>query len=338
MPPINLLNKCEKMKSHRRISMIIFLSTIVATFTVNAQENVVEVLSGNLNDAEKLAAAYLEPFGKSLGSSLNNGWFNSAKPHGLFGFDITFTGAVTFPPSSAKNFDVAKLNLEYWELKNPSQNTSPTVSGEKVSGPILTDKATGLSKLTLPKGSNMQFLPAPVIQVGLGLPFHTEVVGRFFPKVDFPEVGNFSSWGIGVKNEFKEFIPGFKLIPIDVSVFFGYTEFTSTFDIDKSKDQTLNFNASGFTGKLLVSKSIPVLTVYAGVGYVKSTTDVKLKGYYDIPNVGLNMKDPLALDFSNNGFNANIGIKIKLALITFHCDYSFGDYSVLNTGIGISFR
>ncbi|MGE0076536.1 MAG: DUF6588 family protein [Bacteroidales bacterium] len=320
----------------RRFSKIL---TVVVGFslfsiTLYSQEDVVQVLSGNLDDAKVLAKAYLEPFGKSFGTSLNNGWYNSAKPHKLFGFDLTFTAAITVPPSGDRTFDVSKLNLNYWTVQNGSDPNSPTVTGEKKSGTVLTHTATG-DNLTLPQGANLKFLPAPIVQVGLGLPFHTEVMGRFFPKVDINGVGNFSLWGVGIKNEFKEFIPGFKRLPIDVSILLGYTKFESSFDI--SDGQKLEFNATGFTSKLLISKSIPVLTVYAGVGYNKSTTDVALKGTYNIDNVGT-IENPLDLSFTNSGVNANIGLRIKLALIAFHFDYALGKYAVYNAGVGINFR
>ena len=313
--------------------LMILLSFLMISGVTYSQEDAVKMLSGNLDDAKLLTKAYLEPFGKSFGTSLNNGWYNTAKPHKLFGFDITFTAAITVPPSGEKTFDVSKLNLQYWTVKSGSDSNSPTVTGEKKDGTILENGGT---ELTLPQGANLKFVPAPIIQFGIGLPFHTEVMGRFFPKVDINGVGKFSLWGVGIKNEFKEFIPGFKLVPIDVSIMLGYTKFKSSFDL--SGDQTLDFNASGFTSKLLISKSIPVLTVYAGVGYNKSTTEVAFKGTYDIPNVGVGIKDPLDLDFTNSGFNANIGLRIKLSVIAFHFDYALGKYSVFNAGVGINFR
>ncbi len=320
--------------SRPRHILMILLSFLLISGVTYSQEDAVKMLSGNLDDAKLLTKAYLEPFGKSFGTSLNNGWYNTAKPHKLFGFDITFTAAITLTPSSSKTFDVSRLNLNYWDLKYADRNLSPTVAGKK-SGATVLENSLG-DTLQLPSGANLGFIPAPIVQVGIGLPFHTEVMGRFFPKVDINGVGKFSLWGVGIKNEFKEFIPGFKLVPIDVSIMLGYTKFKSSFDL--SGDQTLDFNASGFTSKLLISKSIPVLTVYAGVGYNKSTTEVAFKGTYDIPNVGVGIKDPLDLDFTNSGFNANIGLRIKLSVIAFHFDYALGKYSVFNAGVGINFR
>lgn len=318
---------------------------LLLIFPAKAQENITDLLNGSLKDAETLSKAYLEPFGKGFGASLNSGWYNTAKPHKLGGFDITFTIATTIPPSSEKTFDVSKLNLDYWQLNSGAVNNSPTVTGSKDSGPVLVPKAAPGSgvELTLPKGAGLKFIPAPIIQVGVGLPFHTELNGRFLPKIDIPDVGQFSLWGVGLKNEFKEFIPGFKKLPFNVSLFLGYTQFKSSFDISaakpagSTKDQTLDFDASGFTGKLLISKSIPVLTVYAGVGYNKAKTDVALKGDYTVTGVG-NTTDPISFDFTNSGVNANLGLRIKLSVIAFHFDYTVGKYSIYNFGVGINFR
>lgn len=314
----------------------VFLLFSITAGTLYAQEDVATFLKGNLDDAKKLSRAYLEPFGKSLGTSLNSGWYNSANPHGILGFDITFTVPITVPPSSDKTFDVSKLNLEYWEVKSGSSPTSPTVTG-KGSNTILTDKATGSSDLIMPDGANLKFVPAPMIQVAKGLPFNTEIVGRFLPTINISSVGNFGLWGVGIKNEFKEFIPFVKRLPFSMSILFGYTQFNSSFDINKAQKQKLNFKSSGYTARLLVSKSIPVLTVYGGLGYNHSTTDITLKGSYTVEGVG-NVTDPVAFDFANDGFIANVGLRLKLAILAFHFDYSLGDYRIFNAGVGINFR
>ena len=45
----------------------------------------------NINDAQAFLQEYLNPLGNGLGAITNNGWYNSAKPHRLLGFDATFT-------------------------------------------------------------------------------------------------------------------------------------------------------------------------------------------------------------------------------------------------------
>lgn len=324
-----------------------FVLILLFSFSLKAQENIVNFLSGSVADAKLLSKAYIDPFANGFGNALNHGWYNSAKPHKLGGFDITFSVATAIPPSSSKTFNVSNLGLTAWQLQNPANNLSPTVTGAKSSGPVLVP--TGVipgqpATLTLPQGANLKFIPSPMIQVGVGLPFNSELIVRYLPKISVPDVGKFSLIGFGIKNEFKEFIPGFKALPFNVSLLLGYTKFTSSFDLNApqsgNSDQTLDFKATGFTGKLLVGKSIPVLTVYAGVGFNKSKTNVDLKGKYTIPGASAagDITDPFALEFKNSGVNANVGLRIKLAIIAFHFDYTLGKYKIYNAGFGINFR
>jgi hypothetical protein len=39
-----------------------------------------------------------------------------------------------------------------------------------------------------------------------------------------------------------------------------------------------------------------------------------------------------------SGLRANIGLRIKFAIITIHADYTRAQYNVYSTGLGISFR
>ena len=347
--------------------LLLPLVIAVGIGSVKAQEDIATMLKADLNDAKILAKQYANPFGEMFGNSLNAGWYNSAKPHGVLGFDITFNASIVTAPSSAKKFDVSRLNLNSLSLKPGESNFAPTIAGSKGDGPVMVySRTVGGTEQTmefaLPPGAGIAVTPMPMIQAAVGLPFNTEIIGRFFPKVEIPDVGRFSMWGIGAKNEFKEFIPGFKMLPINVSFMIGYTQMNSEFDISYKPDtyvsggssesdynnQKLALNARGYTARLLVGKSIPVLTVYAGVGYSKSVTDIDLKGRY--PGVGFengslsvtNNADlpinPLSLGFDDSGVSFNAGLRIKLAIIAFHFDYTLGKYPMYNAGVGINFR
>jgi hypothetical protein len=46
-----------------------------------------------------------------------------------------------------------------------------------------------------------------------------------------------------------------------------------------------------------------------------------------------------AVDIKNfSGLRANVGFRLKLAVVTIHVDYTRAQYNVLTTGLGISFR
>lgn len=356
------------MKTKKRIIILLAIVPLLLFGSrLFAQEQIAIYLRGDLGDAEKLSKAYMKPFGNMFGNSLNGGWYNSAKPHKLFGFDVTFNFTIAMAPSSDKTFNVTKLGLQHLTPVDPLKVSSQSIAGSKTTGPAMTytQNVNGTdftTQFNLPKGAGISITPMPMIQASFGLPYNTEIIGRYFPTVDIPKVGKFGMWGIGIKNEFKEFIPGFKKLPFNVSFLFGYTKLNSEFDISYKpdvytvtgktsaayKNQKLDLNAKGYTARILIGKSIPILTVYAGVGYSKSKTDFDLKGNYPfgLYNDGGTVKvadnndvvNPISMAFDDSGVSFNAGLRIKLSVIAFHFDYTVGKYSLYNAGVGINFR
>jgi hypothetical protein len=50
-------------------------------------------------------------------------------------------------------------------------------------------------------------------------------------------------------------------------------------------------------------------------------------------------KDFPVMNIENfSGIRANIGFRIKLAVITIHADYTRAQYNIISTGLGLSFR
>ncbi|GAF03107.1 DUF6588 family protein [Saccharicrinis fermentans] len=325
----------------KKIYLLIMIALV--SFNAMAQEDVVDFLKAGAHDANVLAKPYLKPFGEMLGKGMNNGWYNSAKPHKLFGFDLTVTASLIQAPSSAATFDIAKYedNLQEFELKNPNNSISPTVSGDMENLPVLTDKATGLSEITMPNGTGMDFLPIPMVTAGVGLPMGFELKGRFIPEIDIEDAGKVGLWGLGVQKDIKDYIPGVKHIPIlNVSALVAYTHFSSEIDIeDGGPDGKLEISAGGLSTRLIVGANLPVVAFYAGMGYGKSNSDFNLLGTYNVgDDIPVVLKDPIKLGYSTSSFDANVGMRIRLGVIALHADYTLGEYSAITAGFGLSFR
>ena len=71
------------------------------------------ILSNDIAQGENLIEAYFTPMAESFGAGLNRGWDNTAKPHSLGGFDLTFTLNTVIIPSSAKTF-IYTFSWAYW--------------------------------------------------------------------------------------------------------------------------------------------------------------------------------------------------------------------------------
>ena len=67
-----------------------------------------------------------------------------------------------------------------------------------------------------------------------------------------------------------------------------------------------------------------------------------VKGTYDINNDGdtedSSERDPFAFDYSASGPRATAGLRLKLAILTLHGDYTFQKYNALSVGVGLSIR
>ncbi len=324
---------------------LFLLIGVVALFGAKsfAQTEITELLQAGKNDANALAHPYLKPYGEMLGKGLNNGWYTSAKPHKLLGFDLTFTATYIKAPSSALSFDLSKIKLSEFEHVPTSSPIAPTVAGDMKSLPQLRKKGdiTNLTAFDMPNGTGMDFLPIPMISAGIGLPYGFELKGRYTPKLKIGDAGKLGLWGIGVQKDIKDYIPGVKHVPVlNVSVLAAYTKFASDIDVESDYGNgSLELSSNAFTTRLLIGANLPVVAFYTGLGYGNSSSDFDLLGMYSVGNLPPEpIKDPISLGYSISGFDMNVGMRIRLGVIALHGDYTFGEYSSITAGLGISFR
>lgn len=347
------------------IRRVAVLMTTVLLFSSSAfsQLNNVDFLRSAPADGVKFIEAYISPWANAFGAGLNGSWYNSAKPHKLGGFDVTFGVNVGMVPSVAETFDLSTLNLSAANY-SPVSGIVPTVAGPKAGGKSITYSQGGynLTTFNTPGGTGLKFIPVPTLQVGIGLPLGTELKVRYIPTVPIKD-GKVGLWGIGLMHSIMQYIPGNKLLPFDVSVFAGYTKLTGNVPLNLEpqlgytniitlplNNQNLNASIDALNISAIASLNIPVLTVYGGLGYSKTNTTVELAGNFPTPKLygtsveyrddgvktGESFPKIVVKDFS--GLRANIGIRLKFAVITFHADYTRAQYNVISTGLGISFR
>ncbi|HEX2969279.1 MAG TPA: DUF6588 family protein, partial [Bacteroidales bacterium] len=113
-------------------------------------------------DAEKYLQAYMEPWTNAFGAGLNGGWYNTAKPHKLLGFDLTTSFNVGVVPTSAGEMDLSKLGFTSLQ----GSGKAPTVSGaDEGTTPTLTFPV-GSQSISFPSapGTNWRYIPVPTLQ------------------------------------------------------------------------------------------------------------------------------------------------------------------------------
>lgn len=309
------------------IPLIIFFS-----FSLKSQ-----VLVDNVNDAKSFLQAYLNPLGNGLGAITNNGWYNTARPHKLLGFDATVT--------------LSFLNISN-EKKSFNPNSISNFSSSSTSTPTVLGKGNGATveyqgeEFKLPNQSPLfSILALPNLNLGLGIFKKTEINGRFIPnyKYDagFIGKGEINMWGVGFKHDLLQWIPVIgNTIPLSLSLQAAHTQMTSEISI---LDQPVNMDIQATNINLIISKNILMVCGYASIGYNSSSTTFKAGENITNSN-SLNLDEleitlPIEMEFETvNEIRANIGLKLSLAVITVSANHTISEYPVTTIGVGASLR
>ncbi|MBK9390937.1 MAG: hypothetical protein IPN68_12345 [Bacteroidetes bacterium] len=348
-----------------RLLAAILMITFSSTMVVGQIDNY-DFLKAGAYDASKLTEAYFAPWAKAFGAGSNGSWYNTAKPHKFGGFDLTFGLNVGMVPATEDTYDLSKIGLKNFT----GTGMAPTISGPNNDGPTLTSKpVSGIAPLTFetPPGTGWKWMPVPTLQAGIGLPLGTEVKIRYIPKISISK-GDISSWGVGLLHSITQYFPGDELLPFDISVFGGYSKltmnipinmlpgtpqfYTSKFPVTAWDNQNLGMVAQAWNASAIASLNLPVLTLYGGLGYSSTATNINMTGNFPMPTVNPAMsateyvyedagvvKDFPEIEIKNySGLRANAGLRLKFSVITLHADYTWAQYSVVSAGMGISFR
>jgi hypothetical protein len=358
----------------KRTSLLTVIVFACSSLFMHAQINDLgKMLSGGINDGEKMFEAYLTPYANAMGSNLSGGWYNTAKVHKLGGFDLTFTFNMAFVPDADKSFDLSELDLSGASF---TESTAPTAAGKNNKGPEISYNFPPVDEgfsYNTPKGTGVGFLPAPMVQLGIGLIKDTEIIGRYLPTYDIGNTGSsVGLWGIGLKHGIKQYIPAINKIPVFHLTFMGgYTQLNTSSELSigpqdfagvtDATNNEINFDnqemaltAQSYTFNIITSANLPVVCFYGGVGISITKFNLDLNGNYPVPSLNTStgnvevgpddyVTDPFNLEIKNTDGSTtnprlNVGMRLKFGPITLHGDYTMASYSVVTAGLGVTIR
>ena len=311
---------------------------------VHSQELIKDFLAGPGNDSQELIEGWMAPFGAWFGSGLNAGWYNTGKPHRFPGFDVTAGIHFITPPEGARTF---KPDLETLVVNSANGEISTFVGPDNTSEIGIIDPQDPNNFIPLfqaPGGIGWdKSVPMPYVQGSIGLIRDTEILFRIAPKINAQDL-KMGYWGFGLKHDFKQWIPGAKILPFDLSFLAGYSKLNSSLTFNPGQD--MSFGVKAFNSNLILSKKILFFTPYVGVGYQYSKSALKLNGEYTIydwngsdiePGYEMTINDPFDFSFGGvNGFKATMGARVKLFLFTLHVDWTKAEYDVFTIGLGLN--
>ena len=314
------------------------------SLTTTAQDDLGKQLA---KVANQNAVNYLRPVLSAWGADLNSALYHSADLHDILGFDFGAKVGAVMVMDEDKIFDlVLPDQVRYGGVTlNAGADYDKVIPGAPTAlgdpkGKAVTIKSTspfvplrGQTIFVSPRGFNMKVASLLMPQAAVGLPFGLEVIGRFVPNTTLSEdAGKVNFIGFGIRHNIDQYIP---LLPIDMSVHFVTQKLT----ISDMNDRKI-IGASGIAYGIEVSKSIALLTVYGGYQIEKSSWDVDL--YNPDPSLSQFIGTPVTIEgFHVDGKNTSrfhAGVRLLLAFINVHADYSLATQPVIAAGVGISLR
>jgi len=358
------------MLKHGRVLIVAVLTIWMFPKTILAQDD--NDISGFLKaapaDAAKLMTAYVQPAIEGISYGMTGGWYTTAKAHKSFGVDLGISLNTVFLPASRNYFNPLSLGLtsgaSFENIDNPKSG-APTVMGpddatkytftydpDGPSGSLPTQSFA----VNGPKGLDVASytgigeapVPVPMIQLGVGIIKNTDLKIRFVPEQNVHGT-KIKMLGIGVMHDIKQHISSIKLLPFDLSVLLAYNNVSGSSgltnsdpndELPDSKDGKMNYTFNSYIIQALISKKISVITFYGGVGYQMVKTKVDVLGTYkiDASPASFTLKDPVKIDFKNNGFKLNGGIRLKFGPIYLNGEYTLQKYSTVTVGFGLAIR
>jgi hypothetical protein len=201
-------------------------------------------------------------------------------------------------------------------------------------------------------------VPAPMIQVGVGLPTSTDVKLRYVPTLDYGDGVEAGLFGVGLQHDITQYLGPIDKLPLSVSILAAFTNLNATYAINDdsiSDNVSINngeaeFTMNAWTIQALGSLDFKIVTLYGGFGYNQGSSEINIKGDYNlsydvedsngnvVSSVTETISNPVNLDFDTSGVRTTLGARLNLGPIKIFGDYTFQKFNTLSAGLAVSIR
>ncbi|MDX1278877.1 DUF6588 family protein [Oceanihabitans sediminis] len=335
--------------------IIIYVTLIMVSIGVKAQNDIDVLLAAGVEDAQRFAKDYLAPGTNGIMHSMNANWFNSAKVKPLGGFEISVIANAVMIKDEHKAFTLNTSeynNVQF--VQGPNVQSVASVLGEnepdifvevQYDDPIF---GTQTTQFELPQGigsGSKNLLPTAFIQGAVGLSSGLELKARFVPNIKTDDV-SLSMYGVGIQMEFTDWLPASKLWPLAVSGLVAYNHIDGSYDLTGSsgiegENQRIENDTNTWLFQLIASTKLPVINFYGGIGYVNGESQSDLLGNYRVTNGLLTSEtivDPFSVKSEVTDVRASIGTRLKLGFFRLNAEYHISEYHAFSVGVNFGFR
>jgi hypothetical protein len=253
---------------------------------------------------------YVEPLVTGFGAGLNSGLYNSARVS-RFGVKVTLETRFMLMLFSEdqKTFEASTGG----SFNPPATVDAPTIVGDGRGAEVSGDGGTVYH---FPGGLEMDALYLACPQLTVGSFFGTEGTVRFVTIPLGDDLGRMTLWGFGGRHSLSQYI---MMCPVDLALGASYQKFTLGDVMDASMTSIY----------VVAGKSLPVVNLYAGLGY--ETCKMHVEYVFEVEDV----EEDVAFDVEGkNRFRATIGMGVRLLVANVSADLSLGRQTVVSLGLG----
>ena len=319
------------------MTKILTFFLVCSSLFVSAQN----ITVSNTSDATNFLGAYFSPFAEYIGAGLNKGWYNTAKPHKLAGFDVSLSLNLITISDEIVSFDVNSI-----ENFSSASSSTPSILGSGEGAIINYQNGNVNGQFVMPdQNIEIKAVPIPTLNVGLGLIKGTEINVRYIPTyeydIGFVGIGSVELYGAGIKHDILQWLPLNKFLPFDLSIQGAFSQFNTSFEVEsQSVRQGVDLDIQASTVNLIFSKKFAMITAYGSVGqnFVSSTLNANTNFSLGSTST-LNFDFPLEINMPKTSeMQASAGVRLQFAIFTLYANQTFSSYPSTSAGIGISFR
>ncbi len=339
---------------------LVLLISMLSLINVSAQ---FENMFTSNGDANKYLSHYTAPVFNGFLYATGSSWFTSAKPLKKFHFQLNIAAAGAIIPDKETRFTFNSSEYQYMSIKS-GPDELPTVLGGDAQSVLLIKVPVGsnmhqvaelnaLNGVDLKADYNLPFnvVPAPNIQVSMGLPLKSMVSLRYMPKLE-NNGASIQLLGLGVMHSISQYFPvkkdenGKKIVRhLNLAVGAAFNSLSMEYIPENTNDYKFLAGLNTFTIEGIASLDWKFFSLYGGMGYTLGKGNLDMKGSFDITydirdnnNILLGTQtetitDPLKLRYNIGGMKTKIGAQLNLVFLKIFADYSFQKYPVANLGI-----
>lgn len=346
----------------RKLTAILFLCGMLfypySGYAQNNSDNGNSFNSTIQSLSSDAAKGYVGPIVSSFGSNLNTGWITKAPAPTKFSFGLelkiiamgtviddaqkTFSTVGSFNFTESQATDIAASTGTSSGTQTAIKNellshawtllfSGPTIMGSKDQNVILNFQGQTVQGQPIPDYTlsgvsgflnNLSMFPTATIQLGLGTVYGTDLVIRWFPKVNIKDLGDFSYWGFGFKHNPAVWFPD-KQFPVDLALGYFYQDL-KVGTVFETKAYMFGIYASKTFGTIIA------FSPYIGLTTESSTTTINYDFTYDDINGNPQTSN---INFQEDGTNSlgfTVGAAFKLAILNLNIDYKFANVKTVS--------